>query len=117
MTDTLVQPAKFLKFKKLPVNISIRRQQTSQFNVNTDVRNNVILYKLESNRYFRYMHLFAIGQLFCCSLLAFYAYTPSFFHIFKPDVELKEYLYKNIYRLGIFGVSITIGKNYLFSSI
>lgn len=107
-----MQPASFLKSSKLPQNLLVRHQQTSKFDVNTNVQNNVILYKNENNGYFRTFQLFAIGQLFGWSVLAFYTYTPGFFDIFTTDIKFMEFLKEHVIQLSLFTCSIFIGKTY-----
>ncbi|CAL1685040.1 unnamed protein product [Lasius platythorax] len=109
--DGLVQPASFLKPSKLPQSLVVRHQQISKLtlDVNTNVRNNVILYKNENDRYFRNIRIFAIGQLFGWSVLALYTYTPDFLDIFTTDIKLKEFLKKHLFRLPTFVFSIFAG--------
>lgn len=109
-----MQPASFLKPSKLPQSLVVRHQQISKLtlDVNTNVRNNVILYKNENDRYFRNMRIFAIGQLFGWSVLALYTYTPDFLDIFTTDIKLKEFLKKHLFRLPTFVFSIFAGKTH-----
>jgi len=88
----------------------------SQLDVNTNVQNNVILYKFEKNVYFRNIQIFGVGQLFGWALLAFYTYKPSFWDIFNTDIKFKEYLVNHVFWLGTFLFSIFIGKNHLLYS-
>ncbi|XP_018048866.1 PREDICTED: transmembrane protein 223 [Atta colombica] len=99
----------FLKPNKLVQNLLIRRRQMSQLDVNTNVQNNVILYKFEESRYFRNMQIFGVVQLFSCSVLAFYSYSPSFWDIFKADVNLKEHFLNYMFRFCIFFFAIVTG--------
>lgn len=85
----------------------------SQLDVNMNVQNNVILYKLEKDAYFRNLRIFAVGQLFGWAILALYTYAPSFWDIFNTDINLKKYLFEHMFRLGIFLCSIVIGKKHL----
>jgi len=85
----------------------------SQLDVNTNVQNNVILYKFEGSRYFRNMQIFGVVQLFSCSVLAFYSYSPSFWDIFRGDVNLKEHFLNYMFRFCIFFFAIVTGKNHL----
>lgn len=86
----------------------------SQLDVNTNVRNNVILYKFERDTYFRNMKIFGIGQIFGWSILSLYTYKPSFWDIFYTDIKLKEYWFNNMFRLSMFLFSIFTGKNHVF---
>lgn len=104
-----LQLANFLKPNKLPQNLLIRRQQKLNWDVNTNVQNNVILYKNENDRYFRYVKIFAIGQLFGWSVLAAYTYMPAFFDIFRADINSKEFIKKHILQLSLFTFSIFAG--------
>ncbi|KAG5316269.1 TM223 protein, partial [Acromyrmex insinuator] len=99
----------FLKSNKLIQNLLIQRRQMSQLDVNTNVRNNVILYKFEGRTYFRNLKIFGAVQLFCCSVLAFYSYTPSFWDIFRADVNLKEHFLNYMFRFCIFLFAIMTG--------
>ncbi|KAG5345864.1 TM223 protein, partial [Acromyrmex heyeri] len=99
----------FLKPNKLIQNLSIQRRQMSQLDVNTNVQNNVILYKFEGGTYFRNLKIFGAVQLFCCSVLAFYSYTPSFWDIYRADVNLKEHFLNYVFRFGIFFFAIMTG--------
>lgn len=85
----------------------------SRLDVNTNVQNNVILYKYEGSTYIRNLRIFGVVQLFCCLVLAFYSYTPSFWDIYKTDINLKEYLLNHMLRIGIFFFVIMTGKNHL----
>ncbi|XP_029160254.1 transmembrane protein 223-like [Nylanderia fulva] len=109
--DGLRQPVSFLKPNKSPQSLIVRHQQEIKtiLDVNTNVRNNVLLYKNESNRHFWNIRLFAFGQLFGWSILALYTYTPKFFDIFKTDVKIKEFLQKHFIRFGTFVFSIFAG--------
>ncbi|XP_029675994.1 transmembrane protein 223 isoform X1 [Formica exsecta] len=109
LSDILVQPTSFLKLSKSPQNLLVRHQQTSKFDVNTNVQNNVILYKNENNGYFRNVQLFAIGQLFGWSVLAFYTYTPAFFDIFTTDIKFMEFVKEHVIQLSLFTCSIFVG--------
>ncbi|XP_050465385.1 transmembrane protein 223 [Cataglyphis hispanica] len=106
LSDGLVQPASLLKSSKLPKNLLVRHQQISKFDVNTNVLNNVILYKNENDGYFRIFQLFAIGQLFGWAVLAFYTYTPGFFDIFAADMEFMK---EHVIQLSLFTCSIFVG--------
>lgn len=86
----------------------------SQLDVNTNVQNNVILYKFERNAYFRNVRIFGFGQLFGWSILALYTYKPSFWDIFTSDIKFKEYWLNHMFRLGLFFFSICAGKNHSF---
>lgn len=107
--DGATRPTSFSKPNGLLQNLSIRHQQTLQLDVNMNVQNNVILYKLEKDAYFRNVRIFAIGQLFGWAILALYTYTPSFWDIFNTDINFKKYLFEHMFRLGIFFCSIVIG--------
>jgi len=82
----------------------------SKLEVNTNVRNNVILYKNECDRYFRNIKIIAIGQLLGWTMLAFCTYTSAFFDIFTTDIKLKEFVKQHAFRLIIFVFSIFAGK-------
>ncbi|XP_025263610.1 transmembrane protein 223-like [Camponotus floridanus] len=108
LSDGLAQSASFLKPNKLSQNL-IRHQQMKKLDVNTNVRNNVILYKNECDRYFRNIKIIAIGQLLGWSMLAFCTYTSAFFDIFTTDIKLKEFVKQHAFRLIIFVFSIFAG--------
>lgn len=105
-----MQPENFLKSKILPRSLLVRQQQTLQLDVNTNVQNNVLLYKFENKRYFLILRMFAIGQLFGWSILALYTYSPIFFEIFNTDVKLKHFIRDNGFRFFTFVFSIIAGK-------
>lgn len=109
--DRLVQPANFLKPSKSPQSLIVRHQQETKvtLDVNTNVQNNVILYKYERDKYFWTIRVFAFGQLFGWSMLALYTYTPEFFDIFKTDIKFKEFLKEHVFRFGTFVFSIFAG--------
>lgn len=104
----LVKLENFLKPKRLPGNLLVRQQQM-QLDVNMNVNNNVLLYKYENYRYFLYMRMFAIGQLFGWLILALYTYSPTFLEIFNTDVKLKHYIRDNNFRLITFVFAIFAG--------
>ncbi|XP_011646030.1 transmembrane protein 223 isoform X1 [Pogonomyrmex barbatus] len=91
-----------IKSNKLLQNLLVQRRQMSQFDVNMNVKNNVILYKFERNTYFRNLKIFAIGQLLGWSVVAFYTYRPSFWDIFNTDIKFKEFLKNNMICLTMF---------------
>ncbi|XP_012233704.1 transmembrane protein 223 [Linepithema humile] len=105
----LVQPANFLKSSRLPGSLLVRQGQTLQLDVNLNVRNNVLIYKYENDRYFRMLRMFAIGQLFGWSILALYTYSPTFLEIFNTDVKFKNYIRYNGLRLFTFIFSAVVG--------
>lgn len=109
--DELVQPANFLKPRKSPQCLVVRHKQETKvaLDVNTNVQNNVILYKNEKDKYFWTIRAFAFGQLFGWSVLALYTYTPEFFDIFKTDIKFKEFLRKHTFRFSTFVFSIFAG--------
>ncbi|KAG5328476.1 TM223 protein, partial [Acromyrmex charruanus] len=98
----------FLKPNKLIQNLLIQRRQMSQLDVNTNVQNNVILYKFEGRTYFRNLKIFGAVQLFCCSVLAFYSYTPSFWDIYRADVNLKEHFLNYQINFILFEIDVFI---------
>lgn len=111
-----MQPANFLKPSKSPQSLIVRHQQETKvtLDVNTNVQNNVILYKYERDKYFWTIRVFAFGQLFGWSMLALYTYTPEFFDIFKTDIKFKEFLKEHVFRFGTFVFSIFAGKTFYF---
>lgn len=100
----------------MPQNL-VRHQQLSKFDVNTNVQNNVILYKIEKDRYFWNIKIIAIGQLLGWSILTFYTYTSGFFDIFTTDIKFKEFLKQYSFRLVMFVFSIFAGKTYFFTCL
>ncbi|KAH0955610.1 hypothetical protein HN011_000451 [Eciton burchellii] len=109
-SDRLIRTS-FLKSKCLPQNSSIRHQQTLNLDINTNVRNNVILYKYDDYKLFRNVRIFMFGQLFGWSILAFFTYRSSFLDIFKTDIDLKQYWKNNFLCLISFGLSIILGPS------
>lgn len=86
----------------------------SKFDVNTNIKNNVILYKNENERYFRNIKMIAIGQLLGWSVLAFCTYTSAFFDIFTTDIKFKEFIKQHSYRLSMFAFSTFAGKTFFY---
>ncbi|XP_018402605.1 PREDICTED: transmembrane protein 223 [Cyphomyrmex costatus] len=111
LSDGATQRTNFFKLKKLEKNLLIQRRQMSQLDVNTNVQNNVILYKYEKNVYFRNLQIFGVAQLVSCIVLGFYSYTPTFWDIRNADVDLKEYWLNNILRFTMFSFAILIGPS------
>ncbi|XP_011170789.2 transmembrane protein 223 [Solenopsis invicta] len=108
LSNRATQPISALKSNGLGNNLLVRRQM-SQLDINTNILNNVLLYKYERKAYFRNMKLFGIGQMFGWSILAFYTYKPSFWDIFTTDIKFKEYLFNHMFRLSMFVFSIFAG--------
>lgn len=106
-------PSRFLEPSGLPQSLWVRHQQTLRLDVDTNVRNNVILYKYENSRYIRNIKIFAIGQLIGWLILAVYTYSPSFFDMNRADINWKAYMKDNGFRLLFFCFSILLGKNRL----
>ncbi|XP_024883355.1 transmembrane protein 223 isoform X1 [Temnothorax curvispinosus] len=109
LSNGATRPTSFLRPNGLLQNVLIQRRQMSQLDVNTNVQNNVVLYKLEKSAYYRYMRIFSIGQLFGWSVLAFYTYKPSFWDIFYTDIKFKEFCYNHMFRLSTFICAILAG--------
>ncbi|XP_032675025.1 transmembrane protein 223 [Odontomachus brunneus] len=110
LSDGLLQSGRFFK-PKMSQNLLVRQQQIIRLDIDTNVKNNVILYKNENYRHTRFLNIFAIAQLIGWSILAIYTYTPSFFDIFCTDINLPDYVNKHIFRLTFFILSIFIGPS------
>ncbi|XP_011865743.1 PREDICTED: uncharacterized protein LOC105560863 isoform X2 [Vollenhovia emeryi] len=95
-------------------NVLIQHRQMSHLDVNTKVKNNVIIYKNDRSLYFRNAGLFGLGQIFGWTLLAFYTYKPSFWDIFNTDIKFKEYFSNHLLRLNLFLFSIIAGPFMFF---
>ncbi|XP_011691018.1 PREDICTED: transmembrane protein 223 [Wasmannia auropunctata] len=108
LSDGATRPTSFLKSNGLLKNILVKRQM-SQLDVNTNVQNNVILYKFERNAYFRNVQIFAVAQLFGWFLLAYYTYKPSFWDIFYTDIKFKDYLWRDAIWLSTCLFSLIVG--------
>ncbi|KAG7197524.1 hypothetical protein KM043_017637 [Ampulex compressa] len=95
-----------LMSRKSQWNLLIQQQQTNAIDVNTNIKNNVILFKHDRPASFRNLRIFAILQLFCWSVIAYYSYTKSFSSIFNTDISLKEYSNKYALRLLLFMAAV-----------
>ncbi|XP_076661743.1 uncharacterized protein LOC143365448 [Halictus rubicundus] len=60
-------------------------------NTNTNVQNNVLLYRLETN-YFQFMRYFSIGALTVSAFIMYMTYDPKLTLLFTTNISLKEYL-------------------------
>ncbi|XP_076247353.1 transmembrane protein 223 [Calliopsis andreniformis] len=68
------------------------RQETDPLSVNTNVQNNVLLYKHENNGYLQGVRIFLIGGIFCSATIAYYSYSPKIISEWSKTKSWKEYL-------------------------
>lgn len=71
---------------------SIAQAKSDALHVNTNVRNNVLLFKYENSTYFLGLKLFSIGWICTSALLAYYSYTPQLKLIWSNDLSWIRYL-------------------------
>ncbi|XP_014475277.1 PREDICTED: transmembrane protein 223 [Dinoponera quadriceps] len=108
ISDGLIQSTRLFKPNKLPQNLLVRHQQTIKLDIDTNVCNNVILYKNENQRYVLKVHFVAIAQFVWWSTIAFYSYRASFWDIFYTDITLQQHLYNHLITHVLFTLSVII---------
>ncbi|EZA56326.1 hypothetical protein X777_02945 [Ooceraea biroi] len=108
-SDGLVRPTSLLKSKSLSQG-SVQRQH-SGLDVNTNVKNNVILYKYDNPKQSRNFKLFIFAHLIGWSVLAYAIYKPSLMDIFTTDISMKQYFQDHVWRFPIFVFSSFIGPS------
>lgn len=79
-------------------------------NVNTNVQNNVILYKNEDTYDFIVAKLLFCGWVFCNTLIAAATYNPKYITTWHKDVSWAEYVKTNGASFMYFTYSIIIGN-------
>lgn len=96
------------KYKKTPILFSsFRKIQNSPLDVNTNVANNVILWKYEGTKYFKNLGIFGFFQFIVLS-----GFSYSVFHLIpskNDDEKLLEYLKKAIISITLVVVPILAG--------
>lgn len=88
---------------------STAQAKSDALNVNTNVRNNVLLFKYENSGYFLGLKLFSIGWLCSSALLAYYTYTPQFKLIWSDDLSWIGFFKKTGGRIIYFIFAVIAG--------
>ncbi|XP_060818684.1 transmembrane protein 223 [Bombus pascuorum] len=78
-------------------------------NVNTNVQNNVILYKNKDTHDFIIAKLLLYGWIFCNTLISVATYNPKYITTWRKDISWSEYLKINGALIMYFAYSIIIG--------
>ncbi|XP_043591069.1 transmembrane protein 223 [Bombus pyrosoma] len=78
-------------------------------NINTNVQNNVILYKNEDTYDFIIMKLLFYGWFFCNALIAWTTYNPKYITTWRKDISWAEYMKINGASFIYFAYSTIIG--------
>lgn len=79
-------------------------------NVNTNVQNNVMLYKNNDTYDFIVTKLLFFGWVFCNALIAVTTYNPKYITTWRKDISWAEYIKTNGISFIYFMYSIIIGN-------
>ncbi|XP_076753106.1 uncharacterized protein LOC143424729 [Xylocopa sonorina] len=80
-----------------------------QLKVNTDIQNNVILYKNENRNDFIILKIISYGWIICNTVLMGCTYNPKYIETFFKKITWKEYIYLHGLNLCYFTYSISLG--------
>ncbi|XP_078039038.1 transmembrane protein 223 [Augochlora pura] len=91
-----------------PVKVNHSRCREVDLNANTNIQNNVLLYKMESNFYY-FLRFFATGSVLFSGLLMYTTWDENLKSFFNTDKSLREYLVFNGLNLVLFAYGGLIG--------
>ncbi|XP_076637826.1 transmembrane protein 223 [Colletes latitarsis] len=78
-------------------------------NVNTNVQNNVLLFKNESSTMCKLLRYFSIGWVFCSASLIYYSHNQINLSDYSKSVSWKNYMKEKGVHVTIFACGIIIG--------
>ncbi|XP_043261681.1 transmembrane protein 223 [Colletes gigas] len=91
-----------------------RESIEEMMNVNTNVQNNVLLFKHESSTTCTLLRYFSIGWVFCSASLIYYSYNQINLSEYSKSISRKDYLNKKGLYVVMFACGIVLGPLAIF---
>ncbi|XP_034183373.1 transmembrane protein 223 isoform X1 [Osmia lignaria lignaria] len=79
--------------------------------VNTNIQNNVLLYKYVNVRYFILFKVFCFGWILFASIISYYTYDSKFVSTFSKNISWMDYIKENGTKLLYFVYALIIGPS------